>query len=605
MLLALSALAVGFDLPPLARAVVCLPAVLWGVGNGWARWLGKGERDPLQVGLDAIWISVLFLIPSLAVVKVAGGGAGTLLATSAVFCGLGTWLGWSATPRRRLSPRAGVGLAVAALLLLGTAVWKREALGRPLDAFWYADGLEDMSATPVPWSPEQGWDDNTPLGWEELGVGRLDDAAADGGRLNIQERGHIVLLLRAPVGAGLRAKQFRSSVGDTVDDSWTEWARVESDPTQLEEEGPVPRYLDRGVVALPLDVQPGSWTVQVDSPEPVSVYVLPAQEAQWSLHASGDLQLVHYYQILNIVENQRWALELLDNDRWVTVNQPPLWTWVLATSSLLVSADVVGANLLFLAVLGILSVAGVRLLQVVAPAAPWPAWALPGAMAVVHLKLMLEPGSTNFPDSLYAAAFVTALVAMHQKGALRFALIAVAAGLLRYPGTIALTLLLGTYALAYRSPPWRKLAWTWGLVGGIASALAVFGALTGQLHEWLGALWFETGPEHYNNNQEAPPLLGRPPLFYWTWLKYTGFGLLAVLPWSGRASRWVFGSAAIYSLMLCTIDHFPSHYFLPLLALSAVAVGANAAGFKRQWIGWVLASLGVAGAVGFVLAGTV
>ena len=41
------------------------------------------------------------------------------------------------------------------------------------------------------------------------------------------------------------------------------------------------------------------------------------------------------------------------------------------------------------------------------------------------------------------------------------------------------------------------------------------------------------------------------------------------------------GAIVIYSLFLCTIDHHPTHYFLPLVACTGVAVVAASATTTR------------------------
>ncbi len=54
-------------------------------------------------------------------------------------------------------------------------------------------------------------------------------------------------------------------------------------------------------------------------------------------------------------------------------------------------------------------------------------------------------------------------------------------------------------------------------------------------------------------------------------------------------------TALSYSLLLCTIDHFPSHYFLPLIHLSAVALAAGAGTLPQRLPRWIILGLGVAG----------
>ncbi len=149
----------------------------------------------------------------------------------------------------------------------------------------------------------------------------------------------------------------------------------------------------------------------------------------------------------------------------------------------------------------------------------------------------------------------------------------------------------------------RGLATLWLTVGAVAAAIGLAGLLSGQFDHWVDILWFETFPEHWDNNPEAPPIWERPPEFYLTWLRYTGWGLLFALPLAGRGARWVLGCAAAYSLFLCTIDHFPTHYFLPLVALSAVAIGANAGALRGAWR-HVLPVLAILAALGFLWRGS-
>ncbi len=59
---------------------------------------------------------------------------------------------------------------------------------------------------------------------------------------------------------------------------------------------------------------------------------------------------------------------------------------------------------------------------------------------------------------------------------------------------------------------------------------------------------------------------------------------MLTLPFATRGARWVMACALVYSLMLCTIDHMSSHYFLPLVGLTAVAIGANEAGLKSRFL---------------------
>ena len=97
-------------------------------------------------------------------------------------------------------------------------------------------------------------------------------------------------------------------------------------------------------------------------------------------------------------------------------------------------------------------------------------------------------------------------------------------------------------------------------------------------------LYFETFPEHWHDDYRTEALLPRIPEFYGHWIMYTGAGLLiACLCLFGSTSRARSGlrslllGAGVYSMILCTIDHHPTHYFLPLVALTGPAVVAASA----------------------------
>ncbi len=592
-----AAAALAADGPWWLRGALILPATLWAPGAGWARWLNP-RLSRLQEVMDAAWLSAGLAVVDVAIARGVGGGLGR---QSWLLMGLS--LAWTlagfAVGRRGPNPpapsnrvRLGLVAVVAALALAGS--WRRGDLTRPLDAYWYHPQANSDYYETAGWRPLAGFGAPEAVGWEGAGGARLPDPELDGGSLELDGVGFVVL--RGPVGATLSAGSERTE--------------IEADVVEAEQPEAVPRYLDRGAVALM--VGPGEIALEVEgADEGSALYVLPGTDAIWEAHGLGELRFFHYYQLLNIVENQRWAAELLE-DRRLTVNQPPLWSHLLAVS-LLVEPGLRGAAALFMWVLVLLGISGVRLLELAAPRAPWAAWLLPGAMAAVHLKLMAEPGSFNFPDSLYAASFPAGLAALalsmrRGEGAPRFGLLALLSGLLRYPGTVALSLSAAVYGLLHRTLPRRELGSTWGLVGAAAAGLGLAALISGQLREWLFILWFETVPEHFQNNPEPPPLALRPPIFYATWLKYTGGGLALAAVGAiagGRAARWILGSALAYSLFLCCIDHFPTHYFLPLVALTGAALGAGAGGLRSRPAGEVLAALGVLGAVWFFLWGVV
>lgn len=568
------------DAPVGLLALLVPPAVLWAPGLGWARRL-----DPLatglQRGLDAAWIALLLTVPGFALVRALGAGPDLVLhlalgwGLAGELAARGVQAAPPTSPRRTWVAAAGVLLAVGAFV-----AWQAPALRRPLDAVWWLQGADEGPAEPVPWEPGAGWGVVEPVGWEEQRCARLEDPGQDGGVLRWGGAGRVRLLVRGPVGTTLEAAGRR--------------AEVQRDPVEDPEEGPVPRYLDRGVAGLVLDLGPGDLEVRLavppEGPGQAELWVLPGVEGPWSVHAAGALRYVHYYQLLNIVENLRWAQELAV-DRALTVNQPPLWSYALAVGVGLVQDDLPGAAAVFVWVLVLLGLSAVRLQELLAPRAPGPALLLPGLGAVLVGQLMLEPGSLTFPDPLYTAALVAGIAALQHGPSWRFAALGLCAGLLRYPGVVALVLVAAVQSAVDRRVPWALLR---ALALGTLGLGAGFGLLAlagGQLGEWLEILLFETGPEHYHGETRPAVLLARVPEFYGLWLGYTGGGLLAALPLAGRGAKVALGGALVYSLLLCTIDHFPTHYFLPLVVLGLVAVGANAAALRAAPARWGLPTL--------------
>ena len=294
---------------------------------------------------------------------------------------------------------------------------------------------------------------------------------------------------------------------------------------------------------------------------------------------------------------------------------------MLALPAALHDGEMGGANLLFLMVLLLVGFSGLALLESLAPNAAWGAWALPGLYVGVHFHMMVVPGSTNFPDSLYTAALLGGLGALaHYRRSgksHRFALLGTAAGLLRYPGTVVLGLGALIQWAFLRKSPWPALKRLAITVSVVALLLGLGGLFSGNLGEWISILWFETGPEHWDNNQEALPLLQRPLEFYREWAQYQGFGpfgagavfaWLAAVGWTLAAnakSRWLIGLALTYSLLLCTIDHFPSHYFLPLVAIMGLALASSTEGIRARIARELFGCLMAAVPLGMLLGGSI
>ncbi len=556
-------------------ALIALPAVFVAPGLGWARAFGRraGVGDGLRVGFDAFWLSLPTAILGWALARNFGGGAWTLLAVSAggaLVGGLwerrvqGPAVPWVPVGRERFG-------AVAAVAMI--AVWFAQSaadIARPLDRYWYAEQREDGPADASQFEvdnaglqPAEGWVERTEVA---EGVTFLRPAGAHASLVGVGTATQGILL-RGPVGARLDGVP-----GGPM--------RVEASPIEVSEEGPVWRYLDRGVAArwlLPASSEGAALTLTFSEPAESSVVLLARPSAMWALQDSGELHWAHYYQLLNMVEQLRWV-----DERWVTDVQPPLWTWVLGPAVLVTGGGLPTANVLLAFVLVLSSLAGLLFLRAHAPTAPSPAWLLPGLAAVVSGRLLLEPGSAGMPDAIYAVALVAALSG-------RPVAFGIAAQLLRYPGFAVV--LVGT-AIARA---WRD---AFRLCVGVAACALLFGLggfATGALDGWLATVGWEAGPEHWHGEFDPVVLLGRAPKFYWMWLLYSGGTLLlAALAWP-LGTRVSLGTALVYSLLLCTIDHAPTHYFVPLVQLAALGSACTAASLRAAPLRQAVASAAVLG----------
>jgi len=567
--LAFTAVLLGIGAPWWLLGLFGLPAVLWGPGLGWARWLRQDtDATALQLGLDAAWIGMALAWVNVALIREVGLRDQSVIIALLVLSGAwsltGLAVSWRRPLPRRPPSREWLGIAGVVVAVVCVAAWRVGDVTRPLDAYWYLEGAADEGHEIVRLDPAQGFADRQGHGWDEAGAW---SASIESGPHRLVAprgaQGRVLLAVRGPLGSQIQA----------LDEINT----VEADMTEEREEGPVRRYLEAGVavVAVDLDLDPGETLELTVSGE--RLYVMPGTEAVWSMHADGALRFVHYYQLLNQVENQDWANEVLV-DRRFTWNQPPGWSPLLAVATILVMPDLPGANVLFLWVLLLVGLSSVRLASLLAPGAPVVAWAVPGGMAASHGLLMFEPMSANFPDSLYAAAVLYVGISLASGRTWGFALAGMLTGMLRWPGIVLATLFAGLWRVMTGEPVLGRLLRLWGLtlLGAAAAGLAL---VAGDAEDLLFILYFETFPEHWHGDYAANSLLPRIPEFYLTWLRYTGGGLaLAAMMAIGPVTRarrqlwFVLGGALLYSLVLCTIDHHPTHYFLPLVALTGTAV---------------------------------
>lgn len=575
----LAAAAMAGGAPEPLTALFAVPALLlapgWGIGRAWG-------RDAVGRVLVAFWASVVLTVPAVLVAAWTGlGGAGTLAAAATITAATARL---APRPIRRLPSPARLG-AVAVVVVVGLVGldW-RDAVLRPMDRhWWYPDAesaWEDGAPSVLP-EDGSGWAARRAVGWDDAGALRLVPRTDDPFLLGPAE-GPVVFALRGPVGAVIEVGGER--------------AVVTADVTEEAEEGPVARYLERGVAAVTLDLDLAAGErlrFRLSDPLRSVVYALGTPEAVWSLHATGELRFVHYYQLLNMVEQVRWARELYA-DRRVTDVQPPLPSYVLAAVLGVTGGELPSANLVFLLELVAIGLAGIAVLLAWAPRAPRLAWLLPAAAVGMHAKLLLEPSSAMLPDSLYTLGILGMIAGLARPGA-GYEIHALLAQLTRYStGYIAIVA-----GLVANSP--RRVARMLAVVFATAGLVAIGGALTGQLEGWARTVWWEIGPEHWHGEHDPAVLLPRAPEFYRLWVLYAGFTpLLAAVRWP-RATRVLLGTALVYSLLLCTIVHSPSHYFLPLLHLAALATATTAASFASGGARLAIPLLGLVGIFGAYL----
>ncbi|MGC6509382.1 MAG: hypothetical protein ACON4U_13260 [Myxococcota bacterium] len=566
----MSAVAIYFSAAWWLKGLICIPAALFGCGWGWAKWLRKDEDSALlQMSIDSFWMGMTITWIAVALLREFGLGTSEhrmwiLWAFTGLIGGVGTVLSWQNRPPLYLPIREKIGLGALTIGILFLIIWKQADIQRPLDGYWYLDGATSETNVYVPLEPSRHWASRERIGWEDAGAWKL---IPDGKNPDLVARdrvnGRVTIAVRGPLGSYIEAGGQRAEVAKNM--------------VEFPEEGPVRRYLDKGVAAISIwvDLQPGEFFgLDVEGEE---VYLMSSAEAVWALHATGTLRYFIYYQLLNQVENQVWAQEILE-DRRFTWNQPPGWSPLLAMATVFTIPDLPGAAILFLWVLVLVGLSTLRLASVAAPSAPMLSWAIPAALVVVHGLLMFEPGSINFPDSLYAAALVGVMTSVIKHDLKGFGFLGVWAQALRWPGGFLSVLM---FFLARRTSqlPVRQYLRNLSVGIGLGMVIAGIAMASGDAEDLLFILYFETFPEHWHGNYNPIDLLSRLPNFYAHWTMYTGGGLLLAIPFLiGHANRLrnnlrvILGTALIYSLILGTIDHNPSHYFLPLVALTGPAV---------------------------------
>ncbi|MEC9388442.1 MAG: hypothetical protein VX944_00050 [Myxococcota bacterium] len=565
-----------------------------------ARFARHGTATVLGLVINAAWISMAINWLNVAVVRQLGVSSDERLVALAVLAALWTVAGaawarrWPQTAALPAAGRVGLGLVFAAVV--GFSGWKSTDLARPLHGHWYlegADAAEFTGAVPVV---------------EADGIVRI--AGSDAGAYRVPVATPSMRLVAAEAARGGLAVAMQGPIGATLTVN-EQTATVQRSVTEREDEGAVRRYLDHGVagVLVSVDLAAGD-SVEVQATGD-TLFVLPGAESVWAAHADGSLRFVHYYQLLNQVENQVWAEEMMV-DRWATLNQPPAWSPQLSLATVLMGNDMPAAGVLFVLVLLLVGASAVRLAVLVAPDAPRLAHAVPAAMMLAHGLLMVEPGSFNFPDSLYAAALLAVAAAVASRSTGWIVAFTIAAGLSRWPGVVVSMMLLLAHGFCMGSMQWRAVARTWAWVG-VGAIIAAIGVASGVLNDLLFILYFETFPEHWHGDYRVTKLLPRVPGFYALWTTYTGGGLLvaiaaafAAAPSERRAVlRWLLTAVLAYSALLATIDHHPTHYFLPLVALTGVMVVVAAHAVRSPLLRTAIPAVTLAAVFAFLLGGDV
>ncbi len=588
------------------RAVLVYPGWLLLPGLPWLGWLlarrGKAT-DPVLAALGVVAASVVVQAVNLAALKAVGWTPSPLpfLGLSLVEAVPGLVLLWRGPPLalERMAWRTWAMTGVGAALVLAAGGTHLREGARPMDQYWYDQrGNEwQWQRSEVRLEPSGAWGEAQVLGSGETearihhpGDGPLTLRAASSGAVTA------VLLLRSVVGASLTLRRDGQVIARET---------IETHPLEREDEGPVLRYLDAGVVTIVEDLQVTAGDrldVVVDAPPGFQVIDLTSSspEAVWTLEAAN-LHLVHYYQILNIAENVQWARQLWTT-RYVTLNQPPLWSYFHAGASLLGGPDLPATYLVFVLVMIAIAAVGVRLVDVLEPSAPPWALALPILGALYHLHHVVKHCEANFPDNMFALSVTAACLALARSDAAVFGGAGLASTVLRYPGSAIVTVAALLRGVLWGKPreALRPLTALWVPIAGFCAVMLLAGAVSGQLGDWFFILYFETFPEHFHGEYGLAELLPRAPLFYRELLDYSGYLVLFALPLLGRGSRWLFLLGLGYSLLLCTIDHFTIHYHLPLLALFTAAAGCNVAAIAGRW-GKVASGVVGAGAIGVAL----
>mgnify|MGYP000061568304 FL=1 len=519
-----------------------------------------------------------------------------------------------------------LGGAVVLGLLLVTALTLRTELTVDSSWNWYSERVDEEMADPV--SPTHlsfvrggTTESGAPFQWERGAVFTLPRSPLPlviNNAADVAQQVPVAFLVHGPLGT--RVQLLGPADAPLFDERISQLVELKDVPN------PVERYWKHGtsapVVVLPMKAASNSTVrLAVTPPEGSPLSAITIQD--WSglgsikledaTRASG-YRFMHPYQLLNVTENVRWADEVATDyvlsgrspDGTSTLHQPPGWTYQFAPARQLISPHMVTASALFFVILLLIGLGVLAAAQHEAGRDLCAPTSLLLGLGVAvgtlqHAWLMISDGSMNFPDNLYALSLLLCAALLVAGKGRTFLVWALLAMILRYPGAVVVAL--SALSLAFLRADLRRKALAMAMRFGLAAALfcgamLLVAVFTDALEAWLYALWFETVPEHFNNNKNALPLLRRPLEFTRIWMLVGGGVLFVAIPFRGTMARVLAATAVLYAPFLAFIDHFSHHYFLPLVALASGAAAASIASMEdgpaQRRLAGVFAGLAVA-----------
>jgi len=595
------------------RLLLGLPGVVFLPGIALAplllrRDLARGDGLSLPWTLLAgAGLNIFIYVVHFNALRVLGAPIGwpALLAlTTLETLGLSLWLHRREPDLRFAASSSGLRIAVvvvAAGLLLAGGLWRSELT---IDSSWnyYTEALNEPVEQPVdpgalrfdrsnggtPWASGEAFVPGEPV---SLTIYNPSDSP---------QIVPVLFLVHGPLGT---SAAVRGGGQELASDTVRQMVELQGMNALVE------RYWEWGTVALlaRVDVDSSSErTVTLDLSPPQGGSLSDLAVAEWSGLSSDELleftrtdgfRFMHPFQLLNVTENVRWAHEVAHDfvlsgrapDGSSTLHQPPGWTYQYAPARQMLTPHLVSASGLFFVILALIALTALVGAEEAGAGLSPSVGVLLGvgvtASVLQHGRMMVSDGSMNFPDSLYALALVLCVALLVTGRTRTFVVWAFLATILRYPGAVVVAL--AAMSLAFLRADLRQrvvdAAMRFGLaVAAFCGVMLMVAVATGALDQWLFALWFETIPEHFNNNPEADPLWRRPLVFLKIWMLVGGGAVFASLPFRGTLSRVALATALLYAPFLAFIDHFSHHYFLPLIGLVAVAAASNAAAAEQE-----------------------